>query len=249
MKAHIPLRKYLVASALALGGAGAMGGGLFLQSRPAYAIPVFDSANYAQNLLTAARTLQQINQQIQSLQNEASMLTNMAKNLSRISFPELTELTNKLRAVDQLMAAAQGIDFRIDTLDSQFKRLFPDNYDAAMRSDERLASARERFDAAKDAYQQSMRIQSQVVGNVAQDADAIETLVGKSQGAEGALQAAQATNQLLALATKQQLQIQNMMAAHFRAQAVEEARRIQAEADARAATRQFLGSGTAYNRN
>ena len=159
MKAHIPLRKYLVASALALGGTGAMGGGLFLQSRPAQAIPVFDSANYAQNLLTAARMLQQINQQIQSLQNEASMLTNMAKNLSRISFPELTELTNKLRAVDQLMAAAQGIDFRIDTLDSQFKRLFPDNYDAAMRSDERLASARERFDAAKDAYQQSMRIQ------------------------------------------------------------------------------------------
>ena len=249
MKARIPLRKYLVASALALGAAGAMGAGLLLQSRPAYAIPVFDSANYTQNLLTAARTLQQINQQIQSLQNEASMLTNMAKNLSRISFPELTELTNKLRAVDQLMTAAQGIDFRIDTLDSQFKRLFPDNYDAAMRSDERLAAARERFDAAKDAYQQSMRIQSQVVGNVAQDADALETLVGKSQGAEGALQAAQATNQLLALATKQQLQIQNMMAAHFRAQAVEEARRIQAEADGRAATKQFLGSGSAYNRN
>ncbi|WP_176591852.1 P-type conjugative transfer protein TrbJ [Sphingobium sp. EM0848] len=245
MKARIPLKKYLVASALALGAAGAMATGLILQSRPAHAIPVFDSANYAQNLLTAARTLQQI----QSLQNEASMLTNMAKNLGRISFPELQQLTEKLRAVDQLMASAQGIDFRIDTLDSQFKHLFPNNYDMAMRSDERLASARERFDAAKDAYQQSMRIQSQVVGNVAQDAATIETLVGKSQGAEGALQAAQATNQLLALAAKQQLQIQNMMAAHFRAQTVEEARRIQAEADARAATRQFLGSGSAYNRN
>ncbi|HKY81788.1 MAG TPA: P-type conjugative transfer protein TrbJ, partial [Sphingobium sp.] len=195
------------------------------------------------------RTLQQINQQIQSLQNEASMLTNMAKNLSRISFPELTELTNKLRAVDQLMVTAQGIDFRIDTLDAQLKRLFPDNYEVVMRSDERLASARARFDAARQAYQQSMRIQSQVVGNVTNDAAIIETLVGKSQGAEGALQAAQATNQLLALATKQQLQIQNMMAAHFRAQAVEEARRIQAEADGRAATKQFLGSGSAYNRN
>ena len=40
------------------------------------AMPVFDSANYSQNLLTAARTLQQINQQIQSLQNEAQMLVN-----------------------------------------------------------------------------------------------------------------------------------------------------------------------------
>ena len=100
MKAHIPLRKYLVASALAWGAAGGMGAGLLLQSPPAHAIPVFDSANYAQNLLTAARTLQQINQQIQSLQNEASMLTNMAKNLSRISFPELTELSRLVLAAN-----------------------------------------------------------------------------------------------------------------------------------------------------
>src|SRR3546814_3835307 len=107
------------------------------------------------------------------------MLTNMAKNLSRISFAELTELTEKLRAVDQLMAAAQGIDFRIDTLDTQFKRLFPDNYDMVTHSDVRLASARERFDAARQAYQQSMRVQSQVVGNVAQDAAILEILVGK----------------------------------------------------------------------
>src|SRR3546814_13739830 len=93
-----------------------MGAGLLLQSSPAHAIPVFDSANYAQNMLTAARKLQQINQQIQSLQNEASMLTNMAKNLSRNSLAELQELTENLRAVHQLLAAAPGIEFRLDTL-------------------------------------------------------------------------------------------------------------------------------------
>ena len=37
-----------------------------LPAVPAQAVPVFDSANSSQNLLTAARTLQQINQQIQS---------------------------------------------------------------------------------------------------------------------------------------------------------------------------------------
>ena len=44
---------------------------------------VYDPSNYAQNLLTAARTLQQINNQITSLQNEAQMLINQAKNLAR----------------------------------------------------------------------------------------------------------------------------------------------------------------------
>src|SRR3546814_11870900 len=64
---------------------------------PAQAIPVFDASNYAQNLLTAARTLQQINNQIQSLQNEASMLTNMAKHLQRLDFSSLTQLTRSMQ--------------------------------------------------------------------------------------------------------------------------------------------------------
>jgi P-type conjugative transfer protein TrbJ len=36
-------------------------------------MPVFDSTNYAQNLLQAARALEQINHQVSSLQNEAAI--------------------------------------------------------------------------------------------------------------------------------------------------------------------------------
>jgi len=41
---------------------------------------VFDPSNYAENVLQAARALEQINNQIQSLQNEAQMLINQAHN-------------------------------------------------------------------------------------------------------------------------------------------------------------------------
>lgn len=58
--------------------------------------------------------------------------------------------------------------------------------------------------------------------------------------------AEQATNQLLALTAKQQFQIQQMMAAQFRAEAQEQARRATQGAEARAATKKFLGSGSAY---
>ena len=37
------------------------------------------------------------------------------------------------------------------------------------------------------------------------------------------------------------------MAAQYRAEATEAARRAQAEAEGRAATKKFLGTGTAYN--
>ena len=45
---------------------------------------VYDPSNYAQNVLTAARSLQQINNQITSLQNQAQSLINQARNLASL---------------------------------------------------------------------------------------------------------------------------------------------------------------------
>jgi conjugal transfer/entry exclusion protein len=60
------------------------------------------------------------------------------------------------------------------------------------------------------------------------------------------LQAQQATTQLLALATKQQFQIQSLMAAQFRTQSLEAARRDQSAREGRERTTRFLGDGRAY---
>ncbi len=45
---------------------------------------VFDPTNLVQNTLTAIRTLEQINNQINQLQNEAQMLMNQARNLASL---------------------------------------------------------------------------------------------------------------------------------------------------------------------
>lgn len=239
-------RKYLIAGALGIGAASSLAIGIAMTSTPAQALVVFDPSNYSQNILTAARTLQQINNQIRSLQNEANSLINQAKNLTRIDFPELQELTRTLQQVDQLMGQAQGIRFQVSGLDQQFRQLFPQTFSSALRTDEQVIAARGRLDTAMSAYQRTMTVQAQVVENVAADAQTLSAIVVKSQGAEGSLQAQQATNQLLALTAKQQFQIQNMMAAQYRADTIEQARRAQAQIDARAATTKFLGSGSAY---
>ena len=241
-------RKYLIAGALSVGTVASLIMGLTIPSTPAQAqFTVFDPSNYSQNLLTAARTLQQINNQIQSLQNEANMLINQGKNLTRISFPELQALTQTLQQVDRLMGQAQGIRFQVSGLDQQFRKLFPQSFSSALRTNDQVIAARTRLDTAMSAYQHTMTVQAQVAENVAADAQTLSSIVSKSQGAEGSLQAQQATNQLLALTAKQQFQIQNMMAAQYRAETIEQARRAQAEIEARAATRKFLGSGSAYS--
>jgi len=244
---RIVFRKYLAASALGLGAVGSLIMGVSVPSTPAHAqLTVFDPGNYSQNILTAARTLQQVNNQIQSLQNQATMLINQAKNLSRINFPELQALTSTLQQIDRLMGQAQAIRFQVSGLDQQFSQLFPSDFGQALRTNQQVIGARSRLDASMDSYKHTMTVQAQVVENVSADAQTLSDIVSRSQGAEGSLQAQQATNQLLALTAKQQLQIQTLMAAQYRADATEAARRVQAEQEARTATQKFLGSGHAY---
>ena len=247
---HSPHRKHIIAAWLGLGACGALGmGAMTMTASPAHAQfggVVFDPRNYAQNILTAARTLQTVNQQIQQLQNEAQMLVSMGKNLTRIDFPQLDALKQKLAEIDRLMGRAQAIDFRVDELDDKFQSLYRQDFSSALRTDARVRDARSRLDASMGAFRQTMTVQAQVVENIQADTETLADIVARSQGAEGSLQAQQATNQLLALTAKQQFQLQHMMAAQFRSEAVEQARRATQAAEARAATKKFLGSGSAY---
>jgi P-type conjugative transfer protein TrbJ len=222
-------------------------GSFLLPSAPAQAMPVFDASNYAQNLLQAARALEQINHQISSLQNEAAMLRNMARNLERLDFRQLRQVTSAMQRIDQLMEQASGIGFRMDQLDERVRRLFPGAVNRLLRADQRVSQARARLDSAMEGYRHSMSVQAQVVENVREDAGVLAELVSGSQGAAGGLQAQQAANQLLALSIKQQFQLQSLMASEFRSAALERTRRVQAEEDGRAATRRFLGTNRAYS--
>jgi len=71
-------------------------------------------------------------------------------------------------------------------------------------------------------------------------------LVSQSQSANGALQAMQATNQLLALQAKQSMQSQQLRLTQDRAASLELARQAAATERGREVTRRFLGEGTPY---
>jgi P-type conjugative transfer protein TrbJ len=240
-------KKHLVAGLAGLGTIAAVAVSVAMSAAPAQAqITVFDPSNYSQNLLTAARSLTEINNQVRMLQNQAQSLVNQAKNLTTISFPEVQKITQTLQQIDQLMGQAQGIQFKVTNLDQQFRSLFPSTFNQALTNNQHVLDARARLDTSMAAFKQTMTVQAQVVENIAADEATLNGIVARSQGAEGALQAQQATNQLLALVAKQQFQIQNLMAAQYRADAIERATRTQAQSDAQSATAKFLGSGNAY---
>ena len=219
---------------------------LALLTAPAQAIVVFDPSNYAENVLQAARSLEQINNQIKSLQNEVQMLEDMAKHLEKLGFNSLPALESALKDINQLMTKAKGIAFNVKATESAFKRLFPEKYDAAVSSSDLGRGALERWGEAMKALEHTMTVQAQVVANVEADTSTLSRLVTESQSAIGSLQAQQAANQLTALSAKQQLQTQELMAAQFRATALEQARQAQAQEQARAQFKRFLGDGQIY---
>jgi P-type conjugative transfer protein TrbJ len=241
---YILTRKNLIATALGLCAAGSLTMG-FATSAHAQ-IAVFDPSNYSQNMLTAARTLQQVNNQIQSLQNEAQMLLRLDRNLKGIAFPQLQALLDKLDGIDRLMKQAQSVDFEVDQLEARLRALYPRTFDPGSTRDQRVQAARARYDASTDALHRTMTVQSGIVRQAREDAEALAEITAQSQGAEGALAVGQATNQLLALTAKQGMALQQMMAAQFRADALEKQRQLTEAEASRAATRRFLGTGTAY---
>jgi P-type conjugative transfer protein TrbJ len=206
---------------------------------------VFDPRNYAQNILTAARTLEQINNQIRQLQNQATSLVNEARNLQSLPLTVLEPLQAQIRQTQALLGQAQRVAYDV----RQIEREFQNNYRAgSMTGPQRMLvqGAEARWQNSVGAFEDALRVQAGVVGNINGTRGAIDSLVGSSQSATGALQAAQAGNQLLAVQAQQLADLTATVASLARAQALDAAAQAAAKAQAREQLRRFLGERRPY---
>ncbi len=212
---------------------------------PAYAITVFDPWNYSQNILTAARTLQSITQQVTQLQNEATMLINQARNLASLPYSSLQQLQQSVQRTQQLLQQAQNVAYDVQQIDQMFQQKYG-NVSLSTSDSQLVSDARSRWQNTVGGLQDAMRVQAGVVGNIDTNRSQMSALVGQSQGATGALQATQAGNQLLALQAQQLADLTAVTAANGRAQALTEAERAAAAEQGREQRRRFLTPGTGY---
>lgn len=199
---------------------------------------VFDAANYSQNILTAARELQQINNEIQSLTNEAQMLINQAKNLENLPLSTLSQLESSVQQTQTLIAQAQNIAYDVQQVETAFSSTYGS---ASMSSSSAtlVGNAQSRWQTSVGAFEDSLKTQAGVVGNIPTNSDVLSSLVSASQSSTGALQAAQAGNQLLALQSQQLSDLTALMAAKARADALEQARNASAESQGQVQYQQF----------
>jgi P-type conjugative transfer protein TrbJ len=206
---------------------------------------VYDPTNYAQNVLQAARALEQINNQITSLQNEAQMLINQARNLASLPYSSLQRLQQSVQRTQQLLGQAQNIAFDVQQVDRAFQTTYG-NASLTASDQQLIADARTRWQNTVGGLQDAMRVQAGVVGNIDTNRNEMSALVGQSQGATGALQATQAGNQILALQAQQLADLTAVVAADGRARALADAERAAAAEQGREQRRRFLTPGSGY---
>jgi P-type conjugative transfer protein TrbJ len=208
-------------------------------------VVVFDPNNYAQNVLRAARALQQINNQITSLQNQAQMLINQAKNLVNLPFSSLRQLQSSIQRTQQLLNQAQRIAYDIGQIDRAFSTTYAPA-SAGTSSQALIANAQTRWQTSVAALQDALRVHAGIVANLDTNRTQMSALVTSSQSATGALQAAQAGNQLAALQAQQLADLTAAVAAQGRAQNLETAQRTSAQDQGREQLRRFLTPGVGY---
>jgi P-type conjugative transfer protein TrbJ len=206
---------------------------------------VFDPSNYAQNVLTAARSLQQITNQITSLQNQAQMLINQARNLASLPFSSLQQLQQSVQKTQQLLSQAQNIAYNVQAIDQAFQSKYA-NVSMSSSDAQLITDAKTRWQNTVGGLQDAMRTQATVVGNLSANGTQMSALVGASQSATGALQATQAGNQLLALQAQQLGDLIAVVSANGRAQALQSAEQAAAAAQGQEQRRRFLTPGAGY---
>ncbi|MBX9590865.1 MAG: P-type conjugative transfer protein TrbJ [Hyphomonadaceae bacterium] len=216
--------------------------------RTAAQLTVFDPVNYQENLLSATRALEQINNQVRQLQAQAQMLARMDLNLARLGGSISPDLQRTLAALQGQLQQGNGIALNLQATQGAYERLFPREVALSLSSDAVLRNAQLRWQEQYDALRRAALLQGQIGDGIAADSLLLGQAMDRSRLASGALEVAQAGNELVGLSVKQALALQSLLAAQHRADTMQRARDIAGEDEARQRFKSFLGIGTAYSR-
>lgn len=237
-----PFRQLVAASALALACVSTT---IAVPAQAQFGGIVYDPSNYAQNVLTAARTLEQINNQIRMLQNQATSLMNEARNLESLPLTIAQPLQDQIRQTQLLLQQAQRIAYDVQAVETAFDRQYR-RVTLGASQQSMIEGAEARWQNSVAAFEDALKVQAGAVANIEGSRSAIGEVLSASQSATGALQAAQAGNQLLALQARQLADLTATLAAANRAQALDAAERAAAKAQAREQLRRFLADRPRY---
>ena len=174
------------------------------------------------------------------------MLINQARNLETLPYTAIAQFQADITRTQQLLSLAQGVIYNVGQIQTTFQRTYPNGYTSSTSSAQMVADAQTRWQNSLFGFQDALKTQATVVGNLSTTQTQVGALVNASQGATGALQASQAGNQLLALVSKQLADVTALLAAQGRASSLQGAQTSSGQDQAREQLQRFLTPGEGY---
>ncbi|WP_062784704.1 P-type conjugative transfer protein TrbJ [Novosphingobium capsulatum] len=206
---------------------------------------VYDPSNYAQNVLTAARALQQVNNQLRQIENQTQSLLNDARNLASLPLSLVAPIQQQLDQTRQLLRQAQRLSYNVDTVQSGFSARYR-AIDLSASDQALVTGAQSRWQDSVAAFEDALKTQALTVGHLDTTRQSLTSLMQASHDATGALQAIEAGNQILAVQSQQLADLAATLVAQGRAQTLDAAAAAAAKAQAREQLRRFLAPGRGY---
>jgi P-type conjugative transfer protein TrbJ len=182
---------------------------------------VYDPTNYAQNMLSAARALEQIRNQVQQIEQAAAMLRQNPLQLS----PELTQSIDEARA---LFETAQGIAFEAHQVGEDLRTLYPETWED-FDLDQILGQSDSWVRESRASLQRAMEAEANAARSIESTRGRIDRALQSSSGSEGQTGAIQAGNQLLGIQASQLAEIHALLIAQGRALETERMERLARE--------------------
>jgi type IV secretion system protein TrbJ len=205
-----------------------------LLSMPLHAqLIVNDPLNYAQNVLTAARSLQQINIGLLGLANQLKMLQNQYQNLLKLPYSSLMSIEQSYRQTLALLGSAQKLTYNVEQINQTFSRLYPQSLGGMPPQQQIVNNARERWQTSLAGYQHALEVQAGAVQSLDGTRTQTSALLSSSQTAS-MLAAQQAGTQVSAQILRQLADLTAVVVAQARAQSLDGARQLADEQDRQA---------------
>jgi P-type conjugative transfer protein TrbJ len=220
------------------------------------AIPVFDPANFAQNLVTAIESVDQTLTQVMTYQNQIQQYEEIVRNGAApavYTWDRIASIQNKLQTIAHSLRDYRHWLRDLDDYLSKFADL--DYYRSARCYGSDLSCPESEWDrilresqelnglgseSRKKTLDQLMKALEASDDELAQESTNLGKLQRQAQSADGHMQALQVGNQLSAAEVQQLMQMRAIMVAQYRAVAVQALVEQNREAQQQAADERFL---------
>lgn len=194
--------------------------------------------NYVQHCTSAVNTATQIENQIQSLANEAKNLSYMDQGAA---MQTMGRLRNSLTQLVNLQNRMRGMTMDYQNIESAWDQHYKDfGSFNGMSGKDYAKQSQKVLDQTNNATYDAMRAQG-LVAQLGDDSANLQNLLNASNSVSGAVAATQAGNQIAAVTTQQLMRLQQISAASYRAQSSYYAQQAQREAMSKADSNRFFG--------